>query len=83
MILSLDEFNEIKAKVANLQAEAARAEGALQQTQQRLKDEFGVETVDESEKLLEKLQAKADKATKKYEAKLAAFEEKWGEALDA
>lgn len=46
------ELNEKKSKLDNLQKIVSKAEGAFEQTQKALKDEFGVSTVKEAETLL-------------------------------
>lgn len=46
------ELNEKKNKLDNLQKIVSKAEGAFEQTQKALKDEFGVSTIKEAETLL-------------------------------
>lgn len=62
--------------------EADRAAGALNQLLGRLKDEFGVGTVEEAEALLRKLTMVQAKAEASFDSALGKFKEKWKEKLD-
>lgn len=54
--MTTTELNEKKTKLDNLQKIVSRAEGAFEQTQKALKEEFGVSTVKEAEALLASLE---------------------------
>lgn len=54
--MTTTELNEKKTKLDSLQKIVSRAEGAFEQTQKALKEEFGVSTVKEAEALLASLE---------------------------
>jgi hypothetical protein len=80
--MDVREYERLKKKADKLKAEAERAAGALEQTMARLKDEFGCDSLEAAEKLLEKKEAEKEKAEQKYEEELEAFKSKWGEKLE-
>jgi len=79
---NLDRYQKLKGKADELQREADRAEGALEQLMDKLKDEFDCETLEEAEKLSKKLEKEAKKAEEDFETAIDMFEEKWGDVLD-
>lgn len=79
--MDLKAFAALKDKVEALKAEKARAEGRLESLLARLKDEFGVDTVEDGRRLLAKLKKQADRATAEAGRALVAFNERWGEQL--
>lgn len=70
-------FDEIKKKVETLKSSSERAQGALEQTMRKIKEEFEVETLEEAEKLLEKMHSEVDTMKVDFEKKLKEFEEEW------
>jgi predicted transcriptional regulator len=53
---NIDEFSQIKQKVEKLREKKTRAEGALEQSVQRMQDEMEVDTIEEGREVLEKLE---------------------------
>ena len=82
MPVTVEEFKKLKAKVEKKQAEAAKAEGAYEESLKRLA-ELGYDSVEAAEAGLVKLEAELADAEQDYEQELAAFKEKWGDQLDA
>jgi hypothetical protein len=78
----LDDFLALQRRVEELRREADRAAGALSQLKQNLKDDYGVKTLKEAKRLLEKFRKEELAALKDYTAKKKAFEAKWGDKLD-
>lgn len=81
MAVDLKEFNALKADVERCQREADRAEGALEQMMEKLKNEYGVATVEEAKELHRKLSEQAAEDEQKYLGALAAFKEDWQHVL--
>ena len=65
-----------------LKREIIKAEGALEQLTDRLQSEFGCKTLEQAEKLLQKMQKEAEQAEDKYNEALSEFEEEWSEVLE-
>lgn len=69
---------QLKKKVENARDEKSRAEGALQQLQARLKDEFGVKNEEEAEKLLDKMKGELEKVRKDLDKVVTELEDTYG-----
>lgn len=70
-------FRRLKREVDNATAEAQRAKGALDQLTSQLEDEYGCRSVKEATVLLEKLEAQAEEAQRKFQKALKDYERKW------
>lgn len=81
-MVSLTDLTALKSKVDNIQREAHRAEGALQQSMTRLKTQFGCSTLKEAEALLKKRKTEVAKAQLMFESAMASFQEEWGDELE-
>lgn len=81
-MISVREFERLKAKVESIKEEVSRAEGALDQQLKVMKRDHGCDTLEEAKEKLESITKKLKKAEKRYESDLEAFQEKWGDELD-
>jgi outer membrane protein TolC len=81
ILIVLDDFDKLKAKVERLKAEKERAEGARDQLLRTLKEEFGCKSLQEAEALLAKLQSEETAALKKYNSYRTRFEKRWRKVL--
>jgi len=75
------EFLRLKEKIARLQRERDRAEGALQRVMKEMREKHRVESLQDAEKHLQKLESKKDEATARFQAASDKFEEKWSDRL--
>ena len=80
---NLRDLTGLKSKVDALRAKAERARGVLENVEAELRETWDCATLEKAGVLLEKLKGKEKKLAKQYETKLAAFEEKWSEELEA
>lgn len=79
--MKMEEFTKLKAKIDHLRRRRDRAEGAVEQSVERMRREMGVSTVEEAGTVFAGLEKKADAAKKLYEGAFEAFMEEWGERL--
>jgi len=77
----LEKFAALKKKVATMQRNADKAQGALDRLQSELEEEFDCKTIEEAEKLLKRLVKDEKAAGKAFSKALAKFEEDWSEDL--
>ncbi len=82
MAINLKQYNKWKKRVEELQTEADKAEGKLEQLMTELKDDFECEDLEEAEDLLEGLRKDEVKAQHAYEKESAKFEKEWEEVLN-
>jgi len=82
MTVDLRRYEQLKQKVDQYQREADRAAGALAQLLERLKEEFGCDSIEEAEKLARKLKKERDKTEKEFAEALEEFETEWGGELE-
>ena len=80
-MINIEEYQKLKKKSENAKADVARAEGALEQQMQKLKEEFDCETIEEAQKMLRNLEKQEKKAEEEYEKELTKFKEKWKDEL--
>lgn len=81
MTIGIQEFQQLKKNADQLQREADRAEGALQQLKQKLKEEFDCSSVKQAKKMLEELAAEEAKLTEAYGEAKEKFDKKWSDRL--
>lgn len=72
---------KVKRAIENKKLEHAKLQGQQEALRKKLKDEFGVETKDEAEKLITKKKLELEKITLEYREKEKEFSEKFGEFL--
>ena len=77
----IKDLEQLKKKVEQLLEEKHRAEGRLQETQDRLQREFKVSTLPAAKKLLKELEEEEEAAQREFDSALAAFNEEWGDKL--
>jgi len=76
------QYNALKAEVADAKKKADRAQGALDATVKRLKEDFGCKSVKEAKTKLEALELAALNAEKAFEAAFNKYQDEWAEADD-
>ena len=77
------EYQVLRTKAEKLRRDAEKAEGSLETLKQRLKDEYGLDSIEAAEEKIVELTAVVKTAEETYTAKLKAFEEEWGERLNS
>ena len=81
-MIDLKEFQRLQDKVARLQREADKAEGALAEQMRRLKDGHGCESIEQAEQLLGELEEEQVAADKQFAKAAETFERRWKEELE-
>ena len=81
MAINTTEFNRLKRQLKDLQSDVDRADGALEETMKSIESEFDCTTIEEAEKLLEKLEAEAERLDKEFADQLEEFKEDWEDSL--
>lgn len=76
-----ERFRELRAQALVLRRKRDEAKGKLDAALQKLTDEFGVDSIEDAERLKKKLDASAIKYSKAYHAELAKFEKEWGDVI--
>lgn len=79
--MTVKEFQVLKEKVDRLSADSARAEGELQGLMKRLKEEFGVSTVDAADEKLAAMKAKWAKLSEKCDKAEREFNTEFADAM--
>jgi len=79
--VEIEQYTRLKKSVDDLRRRRDKAEGAFEQSLQRLKETIGVESEDEARRKLEELVEKAGRIERQYKLALRRFLEKWGEKL--
>jgi len=75
--VDIQRYQNLKKRVDDSRQEASRAEGALSQLKKDLKDQFGVGSLKDADKLLKKMEADLEKAEGVFDKALAEFEKEW------
>lgn len=75
----LKTLERMKKKAETLQAEANRAQGAVEAGLKELKKHYDCDDLEEAEELLAVLQDKEAAAKKAFEKSVKEFEDKWGD----
>ena len=73
----LQDYIDLKEKVEKLRRESDKAAGALEQAEEQLNKRFNVSTLEEAEKLLDKMKKEEAKIKNQFLEALEGFEEKW------
>jgi len=79
-MISIDRYQELQDSVNKKQQKLDRSKGALSQMEERLKNEFDCDSVEQAEKLLKKLEKEAAVAEKAFQKSFEAFEKEWDDA---
>ena len=82
MTISVEEYQKLKKRVETVRREHDKAQGALEQTMKRLKEEFDCDSLKEARQLHKRLKREAAEAAEKFDGALAEFQEKWEGVLD-
>ena len=76
-----EQLTQLKQKVEDRKQQRDRAEGRLEETKQRMKEEFGVSTLKQTKEQLKKFVVMEKKTSTAFETALKEFEEEWSEKL--
>ena len=74
-------LDDLKRKAEQLRQEHDRAQGRLDESQARLREEFGVKDLDEAKALLRESEEKRQKADNEFHTVLDEVETKWNEVF--
>jgi len=74
----LKKYVDLKRRVEQAQQKADKAEGALEQVMEQLKEKFGCSTLKDAKKKLTLLKEQEQEIKIKFEDALEEFEENWG-----
>lgn len=81
-MIDLKRYNELKNRVAELEREANRAEGALAQVMEKLSEEFECKSLKQADRLVAKLEKEAKEAEDEYDEAMKQFEKQWDDRLN-
>lgn len=81
-MIVMDDYQEVKRRVAKLQREADEAAGELKALRARMRKEFGVDTLKTAKELLRKLTSDEVKLAADWNTALAAFKQQYKGLLD-
>lgn len=81
MTLSIDDFKRFSDKVESLQRKADKAQGALEQGMDELKEMCGCDTVEEAKEVAAERMEEANKLEEKFKKAEEKFTTKWGDKL--
>lgn len=79
--MNAKKFRQLKDRVDELQGEADRAKGALEQIGRQLEEE-GCPSVEAAEKMLKKLEKEEREAEAEFDRERARWEKKWVSKLE-
>lgn len=79
---NVERYQELKDKVATMQADVSKAEGALEHIMHQLKESYGCATITAAKKHADELAAEAKAADKAFNVAMDNFKEEWGEVLE-
>jgi predicted nucleic acid-binding Zn-ribbon protein len=72
--MKIEDFEELKERIETAKIKKSKAEGALEESMNRLKKEYGCSTIEEAEDKLAKLQKEIDSDEDKLEVMLKEIE---------
>jgi len=75
------DYEEILRRIETLEAKRQRAEGKLETHLAELKEQFGLESLEDLDRELKKTQRQVEKAEKDLEGKTQEFLQRWGDRL--
>lgn len=76
-MIDLKRYESLKKEVERCRTEKARAEGALSQTMNKIREEFGCENIQEAKEKLVALEKEAVELEGRWEKALGKFEARW------
>lgn len=77
----LKRVTELRGRLDNLRQRVERAKGALDSTLRRLKEEFGVASLEDAEVELRRMKGQRKSQEKRLSRALREFEKKYGDIL--
>lgn len=78
---TVQDLEELKERAGRMTAQRDRTQGALEQKEKELKDEFDVDSKEKAEALLKTMKKEEASEKEKYEKAREAFDEEWGDVL--
>lgn len=81
-MIDIDQYRQLKRKVDEARSTYERANGALSQLMEKLKEDFNCESIDEANELLQKKIKMRDSAEKEFQQALDQFNTKWADKLE-
>jgi len=79
--MEVEDYVRLKTKIDHLIQRKVRAEGALEQAENRLSKELGVSVAEASDRIIQ-LEKRAERLRCQVEQQLEDFSERWGEKLE-
>jgi len=79
--MSQEIVDRLKRKAEKLQSEADKAQGALETSTARLKEDFDCTNLKEAKQLLKNLEEEEEEAQSKFDKTLEKFETEWENKL--
>jgi hypothetical protein len=76
-MISVKDYEEVKRKHEALKSKKNKAEGAMEETLKRLKDDFGFDNIEDAEKHLKAEQKKLEALNEDLEASIEEFSKEW------
>lgn len=83
MPIDIKKYERLKQVADNAQREADRSAGVLEMLKTKIKDEYGVATMNEAKAKLKKLKKQQEEAENEYEQRYNEFIEKYPELEEA
>jgi predicted nuclease with TOPRIM domain len=81
IVLSVREFEKIKADIDQTKAKLSRMEGQREELLSRLKEEFDLDSLEDAVEYLEKLKKKLEIATDSFNKAYTEYTNKWQSKL--
>lgn len=78
---SVEDYQRLKRAADTARREAEKSQGALEQTLQQLKEDWGVSTLEEAEELLASKQRTLEEVEAEFETAFDEWKEKWGDLV--
>lgn len=81
MSIDLKRYNALQSRVEDLQRDADKAAGVLEQLKKELQEEFGCSTLKRAKRLLAEYEDQEQEMEREFAEALATFEAEFGEVL--
>ena len=77
----VETYLKLKNKLENAQQQRDKAQGALEEVQNQLKEKFGCKNLKDAKIKLQEMEKELEKTRKQRDKKITEFEEEWPEEL--
>lgn len=77
----LEKYRKLSSRISKLKSEVDRDDGRLRQLTEMLKNQHGVESIEEAKAKIPKLESRMKKQETAYNQAVTAFIKKWGAKL--